>query len=258
MVDTLIYMPTNNCARILLFVKLNDLDDMVTVKSPSDYGGLKTEAYLKVNPMGKLPALIDADGTTVFESAVILDYIADKYSDRLKEDCRASTLASRMKSALICRVHDIYVSSPNCSESHGSSIHFLCSQNVSYKLDMPLEERAARCKDLQKQLNVIEGLMDKDGPFAVGTNITFADIVLFPTYILLEETAPRALGWDDVFANRPTTKKWYMHCSANPVFAEVGRPVHEWFKKLTWPDEIREQIAKCGAGMGFEPPKEGA
>jgi len=116
---------------------------------------------------------------------------------------------------------------------------------------MPLEERSARAKDLQKQLDVIEGLMDAAGPLAVGTDITYADIVLFPTYILLEETAPRSLGWSDVFANRPTTKKWYAHCSTHPVFSGVGGPVREWFKKLTWPDDIRKQIESEGAGMTF-------
>ena len=88
--DILIYLPTNNCGRCLLFVVLNGgssvtpesahrhvptnpvgasgLEDVCEVKKPADYGGLKSEDFLKINPMGKMPALISSDGTTVFES----------------------------------------------------------------------------------------------------------------------------------------------------------------------------------------------
>ena len=43
--------------------------------------GAKTAAFAAVNPLKKVPALIRADGTTVFESNVILNYLEDKYKD---------------------------------------------------------------------------------------------------------------------------------------------------------------------------------
>ncbi len=41
----------------------------------------KTEDYLKIHPLGLLPALED-DGQVIYERAAILHYLADKYEDR--------------------------------------------------------------------------------------------------------------------------------------------------------------------------------
>lgn len=41
---------------------------------------LKTAAYLKVHPLGKLPAIQDGD-VAMFESGAILEYILEKYGD---------------------------------------------------------------------------------------------------------------------------------------------------------------------------------
>ena len=45
------------------------------------YPDLKTAAFTALNPLQKVPALIRADGTTVFESNVILAYLEDKYKE---------------------------------------------------------------------------------------------------------------------------------------------------------------------------------
>ena len=42
----LISMPTNNCARILLFLKHFGFQDAVEIKSPKDFGGLKLRPCL--------------------------------------------------------------------------------------------------------------------------------------------------------------------------------------------------------------------
>ena len=44
-------------------------------------GEQKTEAYLKVNPRGKVPAL-DADGKILTENTAILHYIADRFPEK--------------------------------------------------------------------------------------------------------------------------------------------------------------------------------
>ena len=49
---------------------------------PIDFtkGEHKTPEFLKINPAGKLPALLDGD-VKVFESAAICLYLADKFSE---------------------------------------------------------------------------------------------------------------------------------------------------------------------------------
>lgn len=50
----------------------------------------KSDAFLKINPNGKIPALVDAD-VTLFESMAINYYLADKY----KKELLGSTIAER-------------------------------------------------------------------------------------------------------------------------------------------------------------------
>ena len=220
MPDTLIYLPTNNCARVMNFVQLNGLEDEVVVKSPKDYGGMKSEQYRSINPMGKMPAMVTDEGTMLFESQVILEHLADKHASRLKEPLQPTTLAARTKARLLVRVHDVYVSSPNCAQDG-----FFSTQGVMYKKDMVIEERQARIKDLALQLDVLEGLLDGAGPWAAG-ELSLADIVLHPTYIFVAELAPVALGWADPWAQRPKTAAWYARCEAHPVLSKVGADVH--------------------------------
>ncbi len=44
-------------------------------------GQLKTESYLKLNPMGRVPTVVDGD-TVIFESGGICLYLADKYQSK--------------------------------------------------------------------------------------------------------------------------------------------------------------------------------
>ncbi|MFT3775694.1 MAG: glutathione S-transferase family protein [Minicystis sp.] len=41
----------------------------------------RTPEFLALSPLGKVPALVDEDGTTVFDSTVIAEYLEDRYPD---------------------------------------------------------------------------------------------------------------------------------------------------------------------------------
>lgn len=238
-VNTLILIPSNNCARVWLFVTLNGLEDVVQLKGPHEFGGLKSETYRKINPLGKLPALILADGAgSLFESQVILNYIADKYSERCKISCRAADALTRAKADLIVRIHDMYISGPNCTKKG-----YYANQSIAYKTKMSMKERAARFLDIRNIFDILEDMFDATGPWAAGETLTFADIVLHPTFAFLQELAPRALpGWIDPFWSRPKLAAWYKHCCANPKFAEVTKDIVTYAKTFTQPEKILSQL----------------
>ena len=60
-------------------------------------------------------ALIRADGATVFESNVILDYLEDKHRDDGPRFL-PPTPEERQFVGLLNRVHDLYIASPNCTQ----------------------------------------------------------------------------------------------------------------------------------------------
>merc|ERR1719482_2681488 len=72
---------SNNAARVRLWMQLKKpggMADLIETKVVQ-YPDLQTAAFAAVNPLKKVPGLVRTDGTTVFESNVILNYLEDKY-----------------------------------------------------------------------------------------------------------------------------------------------------------------------------------
>lgn len=73
---------SNNAARIRLWLNMkqsmqNEID---TIKIT--YADLQSKEYALINPLKKVPVFIRSDGSTIFESNVILSYLEDKYGGR--------------------------------------------------------------------------------------------------------------------------------------------------------------------------------
>ena len=62
-------------------------------------GDLKTPEYLRINPRGKVPAIVD-DGFALYESAAILEYLDERYADQgpslFPGDARQRALVRRL------------------------------------------------------------------------------------------------------------------------------------------------------------------
>ena len=85
----------NNPARCRMLIYHKGLEDSIEMKSPADYGGLASAEYRKINPQGKMPALILPSGETVFEAKVVLQYINDKPDEDFTRDPRTVTVRRR-------------------------------------------------------------------------------------------------------------------------------------------------------------------
>ena len=77
---------SNNAARIRLWRSLKSGMDDAIERRVVAYPDLKSPEFAAINPLKKVPAFIRADGTCVFESAVILDYLEDLYADAAAGD----------------------------------------------------------------------------------------------------------------------------------------------------------------------------
>ncbi|HWE46879.1 MAG TPA: glutathione S-transferase family protein [Caulobacteraceae bacterium] len=73
--------------------------------APGD-GGPHHPDYLKINPIGKLPALLLDDGSVVAESDAIVEYFADKFPDK---PMRAETPEARARGRVLARIAELYV-----------------------------------------------------------------------------------------------------------------------------------------------------
>ena len=105
---------SNNAARVRLWLRLVDPALSQQVDSTFiTYDDLRSEEYGRLNPLRKVPALVRGDGGTVFESDVILKYLEDLYGNN--EAMTPDTAEGRQVMNLFIRIHDIYISSPNCS-----------------------------------------------------------------------------------------------------------------------------------------------
>lgn len=111
---------SNNAARIRIWLALKGLPNGAVTTKAVAYDDLASRAYAAVNPMRKVPALIDARGGALFESSVCLDYLEDKFCGLGSGDgpktFRPNTPEQRAHVAKLVRVHDLYIASPNSTQ----------------------------------------------------------------------------------------------------------------------------------------------
>ena len=214
---------SNNGARCRLIIYWKQLEDEFAITNPSEVGGLKSEEYLAMNPQGKMPLLMTADGLALPESEVISQWICDEYSE-VGPELKPEDPETRAICALATRIHDVYI---------------VPIQGCMYRGPMDVKTRADQLADVAKQLDVIEGAMSlRDGPFVAGREPSTADAALFPTYVFIEYILPKHFGWKDVFAGRPRTAEWWEAmrldtCGAR-VYGEIRGGLESWESNGRW------------------------
>lgn len=69
---------SNNARRVRLWIELKGLGFLFDTRVIT-YPDLQSEEFKRVNPLKKVPAFINSDGDTIFESYVIMQYLEDKF-----------------------------------------------------------------------------------------------------------------------------------------------------------------------------------
>jgi glutathione S-transferase len=158
-------------------------------------GAQKTPEYRAINPMGKVPALQDADATLA-EAAAICAYVAERYPQ--------SKLAPPVGDPLRAKYLYWLFFSPGCVEP----------AMVQLATRIEMNPVSAGWGDAQRVLDVLDAAL-VTGPWLLGDTFSAADIAIgsgLNFAVRLFKMAP----------SRPSFERYLDACAARPAFQRAG------------------------------------
>ncbi|KAI0565921.1 Glutathione S-transferase [Gracilaria domingensis] len=197
---------------------------MFSLRSPKDLGGLKTEPYLELNPLGKMPLLIISkpgrDDEALFESSIICEYLAEEFA-YAQPSFRPDSPEARAKARLISNLLDIYV-----------------GPHHPYMYKKLEGDRAAGTQKMIQGFDAIEHVLDRNGPYATGNTLSIADCCLLGNFPFYDYMLPTFFGWKAT-DGRPRLKAWREHMinespAARETYSEVFNALQVWWDNSRW------------------------
>lgn len=175
-------------------------------------GGLKSPEFLALNPVGKIPTLVDGDHVLP-ESETICEYLEDKYP---APTLRPDTPEKMSKVRAITRLLDSYVLVP---------VQPILRENVKPQPDMAIVDENLELA--AKGFSYIEKYFE--GPrYAVGGALTQADCALVPWMAYFENLFPRTLGRPSILP--PGLRAYFHEITANDP--AVARAMEEQLPQI--------------------------
>jgi glutathione S-transferase len=163
---------------------------------------VRTE-FLKLNPLGKFPVLVDEDaGKALPESTIIIEYLAMKYPSAAKLIPSDRDLALRVR--LSDRFYDNYV-------------HEKMQRIVADRLRPADQQDPAGVAQAHFDLETALTLVDRDmerGGWATGITFTLADCAAAPALFYANEVAPFA-------GKHPGAARYLERLAERPCFTRV-------------------------------------
>lgn len=201
------YHPTPNPAKISLFFEEAGLDYEI-VPVDTSKGRQHDPEFRKINPNGKVPAIVDLDGpggraATVFDSTAILLYLAEKTGRFLGQAQDRPQLLSWL----------LFLGS-GLGPFSGQAVHFqyAAPAGLDYAVNRYRREAERHYKVLDDHL--------ANRTFVVGNEYTIADISAWGWL----DKAPRVMkGAEDPLAPYPNIKRWFREIDARPAVARARR-----------------------------------
>ncbi|MSO64896.1 MAG: glutathione S-transferase family protein [Alphaproteobacteria bacterium] len=199
-------------------------------RQPAIGGGYKSPQYLALNPIGKIPTLVDGD-LAIPESEVICEYLEDKFPT---PSLRGAPGAEAAKVRLISRLVDLYLLGPT-------------AKLLVHKQTDSWDRVEAAKPDLMKALDYLEHFLDAKGPYAAVSRLTLADCALFPAIFLVFKVVP-LFGIDRPLEGRPKLSAWWAHLGRDATAALIRAEMEEghsaFRQRLGWPTKAAEQAAQ--------------
>jgi GSH-dependent disulfide-bond oxidoreductase len=152
----------------------------------------KSPSFLKLNPNGKIPVLVD-NGVVVFESGAILQYLAEKVGRFLPRDPKARA----------------EVLSWTYWQVGGQGPFF--GQLGAFGREEPRNERAFQkfFKESQRLTKVVDGRLD--GREWIASEYSIADVIIYPWLATTAEKYP------DVLEGAERVARWMKRMEARPA-----------------------------------------
>lgn len=167
-------------------------------------GGLGSDAWRRLNPIGKVPAL-DVDGVIVPESEVICEYLEDAHP---ATPLRPAAPLDRSRARFVSRFLDLYLIPPLTA--------LFGQMNPKTRDERLVDERL---RELALRLDQMETIL-AGSSYAVGDSLTLADCALAPFTFFLVRVVPM-LGGADPLASRPRLAKAWASQQQHPAVARV-------------------------------------
>ncbi|HST74666.1 MAG TPA: glutathione S-transferase family protein [Acetobacteraceae bacterium] len=190
---------------VKIYLALEELGLPYTVHPLDVFGGKQfDEQFRKLNPMAKVPVIVDRDGPggkpyTVFESGAILLYLAEKTGKLLPAD----------RAARFDAIQWMMVQMTTVGPMFGQYVHFMrfAPKGNDYALSRYLTQ-------VHRVLEAIEARLS-EAPYLGGTEYSIADIATVPwaraiPAILGAPAAqkyPKVMAWVEKIAARPAAAK---------------------------------------------------
>jgi GST-like protein len=152
------------------------------------------EEYLRINPNGKIPALVDG-GAAIFESGAILVHLAEKTGRFLAKSGQARSDAL---SWLFFQVGGI-------GPMFGQLGHFLnASQEIPYAIDRYRNETERLYGVLDKRLSEVDYLA---GEYGIADMATFGWAAAMPRLQIDPASFPNVVQWLERVGQRPAVQR---------------------------------------------------
>ena len=162
---------------------------------------LKMPDYLAINPIGRMPVLLDEQGLAVPESETILRYLEDRYPD---PSLQPASPADRARINTLIRMTDNYVMAPVI--------------RLFAQLDPAKRDPATVLTEVDHWKNGLAAIAHfMVGPLPTApAGLTLADCVLPPS-LHLSQLIAGMLDLRDLLASHPVLADYYRKMRNNPV-----------------------------------------
>lgn len=191
-------------ARVRLAIYHKGLDIEI-VSPPED--GLKSAAYLALNPMGQIPALALDAGIAIPDSGAILEYLEDVFPT---PSLRPDNLEDRARARLFMRIPDV---------------QFNSAPRILLGMRKPEDRKpelvGPAFDNIERALDNVQHFLDEDaGPWAIGGRVSIADCALVPVLNVMSLIAT-IYARPDLFDSRPRLAHYWRAAQTDPINARV-------------------------------------